>query len=297
MAKYPDISHHHPVQDWNLVKENVGFIISKATQGTRFVDSTLKSFVKNCEANQIPYWLYTYLNKGNERGQAEFLVDTCKPLIGPFFVGYALDAEEDNEEDNLILALNWIKTQSKRSMIYCGWSDYTQYKRLISSRGENVAWWEARYGKDSGSYNPLYPCHKGVDLHQYTSEGTCPGIPDKIDMNRLTGAKSLKWFQGIDENAPVIVDSKKPYSGKFPEIPYKGYFTLGDGYKQNVGLKMDVKKVQELVNWINGGKITVDGCYGPNTVAAVKLAQTNMKVYPDGLFGPKTLMAAKAYKK
>ena len=87
------------------------------------------------------------------------------------------------------------------------------------------------------------------------------------------------------------------YSGAFPEIPSRGYYTLGDGYKQNPGLITDVKKLQRLINWINGGNINVDGCYGPNTAAAVKMAQTTLRVTADGLFGPKTLMAAKAYKK
>lgn len=294
MAKYyPDISHYNSVKDWSVVAENVGFITSKATQGTRYVDSTLKTFIKECEKRKIPYWLYAYLNKGNERGQAEFLVDTCKPLVGKYFVGYVLDIEDDNAEGNVILALSWLETVSERCMIYTGWSDYAQYKNLIETRGKNTAFWEARYGLDNGTYSPLYPVHKEADLHQYTSNGVCPGLADRVDLSRLTGKKSLKWFRGGIEVEP----EKVGYTGAFPELPSRGYYTLGDGYKQNPGLVMDIKKLQTLVNWINGGSIKIDGAYGPNTVAAVKLAQTNLKVTADGLFGSKTLMAAKAYKK
>lgn len=42
MSKYyPDISHHHTVEDWNKVAKNCPFLITKATQGTSFVDSAM----------------------------------------------------------------------------------------------------------------------------------------------------------------------------------------------------------------------------------------------------------------
>lgn len=44
---YPDISHHHPVKDWNKIETNCPFIITKATQGTSFVDSALKKSSAN----------------------------------------------------------------------------------------------------------------------------------------------------------------------------------------------------------------------------------------------------------
>ena len=90
---YPDISHHHPVKDWNKIENNCPFIITKATQGTTFVDSALKKIISECEKRKIPYWLYTYLDKGDELAQAKFMVNTCKKLIGKYFVGYILDVE------------------------------------------------------------------------------------------------------------------------------------------------------------------------------------------------------------
>ena len=298
MAKiYPDISHHHPVKDWDRVQANVGFIISKATQGVRFVDSTLKTFVAECESRGIPYWLYTYLNKGNELEQAKFMVKTCAPLVGRSFVGYVLDAEEDNDEQNLMTALSWLKTQSRKCMLYVGWSDYNKYMRLITTRGENVAWWEARYGRDTGEYSPTFPCHSGVDLHQYSSNGVCPGIPDKIDVNRLTGSKSLKWFQGSSGDSSASAAEPKGFTGTFPELPSRGYYTVGDGYQTNPGRVTDIKNLQKLVNWITGGSIAIDGKYGKKTAEAVKAAQKILGVTEDGLFGRKTLLAAKRFVK
>ena len=87
------------------------------------------------------------------------------------------------------------------------------------------------------------------------------------------------------------------YTGTYPELPPRGYYTLGDGYNTLTGYRDQIKLVQQLVNWINDGNIEVDGWYGPNTVAAVKAAQNDLGVTVDGSFGPITLAAAKNYKK
>lgn len=202
---YPDISHHQSVKDWNLFQENVGFAISKATEGTNFVDPTLSTFINECEKRKIPYWLYTFLRYGDELAQTKFMVQTCKNKVGKYFCGYILDIERNNKESSCLTALNWLKLQSKKTMIYIGWSDAGMYKNLIQMRGENCAWWEARYGKNNGIYNSNYPCHDGVDLHQFSENGKCPGVPSLVDVNRVTGNKPESWFM-----TPNIVPTTKP---------------------------------------------------------------------------------------
>lgn len=62
--KYPDISHYHPVNNWTKAKESAAFLISKATQGTSYVDNTLESFIAGCEKNKIPILAVQLHNKG-----------------------------------------------------------------------------------------------------------------------------------------------------------------------------------------------------------------------------------------
>lgn len=206
--KYPDISHYHPVNDWAKAKANCGFLISKATQGTSYVDPTLGSFIKGCEAKKIPYWLYTFLNRGNEKAQTEFMVKTCRNKVGKYFMGYILDVEQKNNEANVQSALEYLKKQSKKTMLYTMYADYLRYKRVIAHRGENCAWWEARYGANNGKYSPKFPCHSGADLHQFTSNGSCGGISGRVDLNRLTGNKSYEWFTKPDEKAESKDENK-----------------------------------------------------------------------------------------
>lgn len=199
----PDISHYHPVTNWAVAAENCEVLISKATQGTNMIDSTLKSFVAGCERHGIPYWLYTYLNAGNELAQTKFMVQTCKGLVGSHFVGYVLDVEAGNSAGGVRIALDYLNSLGGKTMLYTMFAQYATYKSVIQNRGENCAWWEARYGRNNGSYSVLYPAHSGADLHQYTSRGTCPGIGNNIDLNRICGSKNLAWFMGQGDLEPT----------------------------------------------------------------------------------------------
>lgn len=193
----PDISHYHPVSNWAKVKTDCSFMISKATQGTSFVDSTLNSFIKGCEKNKIPYYLYAYLNKGDELAQAKFMVKTCKGKVGSYFRGYILDVEAQNSAVNVKEALTWLSKQCDKCMIYTMYSQYSKYKSVIDYRPSNCAWWEARYGQNNGYYDSKYPCHANADLHQYTSQGKCEGIKGsgKVDLNMIVSSKKkLSWF-------------------------------------------------------------------------------------------------------
>ena len=51
-------------------------------------------------------------------------------------------------------------------------------------------------GLNDAAYRPRYSTHKGADLQQFTSNGTCPGIPGRVDLNRITGqGKKEHWFR------------------------------------------------------------------------------------------------------
>ena len=94
-----DISHYVTVEDWKKIKETCPFLICKATQGIRIVDSYLDTFIKGCESNHIPYWLYTYIEYATDgTAQAKYLIEKTKDKVGPYFIGYAVDAEVNSEK-------------------------------------------------------------------------------------------------------------------------------------------------------------------------------------------------------
>lgn len=286
MKKIIDISHHHPVKSWDKLANQAEFLITKATEGTKYVDPTLKGFIKECEKRHIYYWLYTFLKSGNELNQTKYMVNTCKPLVGKYFVGYILDIESHNSELNCIEALDYLKKQSKKTMIYTMYGEYAKYKTLINKRGSPCAWWEARYGKNNGQdTSKQYPCHENVDLHQYTSEGKFDCLEGSIDVSKLNGNKGLSFFKGGSK--------KKTYSGSFPVLPSRKFFKIGDKGDE-------VVKLQKFLIWagFNVGKTGVDGIYGDNTYKAVLSFKKTVGLTPnDGNFGVKCLEKAKTLKR
>lgn len=296
-AYIPDVSHWHPVIDWDIAQMACPVIIAKATQGTAYIDPTLRDFIRGCEKKHIPYWLYAYLNKGNETAQARFLIKTCKPMVGSYFVGYVLDVEADNTAENVRKALDWLK-KSYRAMLYTGYADYAVYKEVIKDRGD-VLWWEARYGKNDGTYNKSYPCHGGVDLHQYTSLGYCPGVQGKADLNKIMDAALTDFTEHMNPPAPEPEPTTgKSYTGTYPIFAdNRDCYKYGDGFLTLRNYPTQIKRLQTLVNWITGEKISVDGKYGGKTREAVKKAQKIIGANVDGIFGTQTLRLAKKYRK
>lgn len=259
MAFYPDISHWIPVKNWSQAKANCPFIISKATQGTNYIDPTLDSFIKGCEANGIPYWLYTFLNKGNERAQAEYMVRVCKPKVGKYFRGYVLDIERNNTAAGVQSALDYLKSLGGKCMIYTMYAQYSIYKNVIANRGSSCAWWEARYGANNGSYSSKYPCHSGVDLHQFTSKGTVTGIGYPVDLNRVCGSKKIAWFTGggatpAPAPKPSPAPVKKSNNTIADEVIAGKWGDGADRVKRLTSAGYDAKAIQALVNQKLKGK-------------------------------------------
>lgn len=279
-----DVSHWHPVIDWTKAKQNSAFLIAKATQGTKYVDPTLKAFIKGCEANEIPYWVFVYLAKGNELAQAKYMVSVCSPVVGKYFMGYCLDIEEGNAAANVKSALAYIQTKSEKTMIYTGYKDYAMYKDLIANRGSNCAWWESRYGVNNGLIDANHKCHNGVDLFQYTSKGTCPGISGKCDLSTIIGSKPELWYT----SSGTKVASGSPYKEPTSKVSFGD---KGDSVKWvqwclwRFGLLLNSKGVLSEAN--------IDGIFGEQTKSQVMIAQKRLGLVQDGIVGPATRAAFK----
>lgn len=86
------------------------------------------------------------------------------------------------------------------------------------------------------------------------------------------------------------VQVKKGYQASWPVLPAKGYLGLGDTGEQ-------VRRLQHYLNWYGGYNLSLDGSFGPATLAAVKKYQKSAGLTVDGYFGPACLKKAKTIKK
>ena len=217
-----DISHHETVKDWDKLKANVSFLIFKATEGTTFLDPKCYETIAKCEKYGVPYWLYTFLKKGNELAQAKYMVSKCQNRVGKYFVGYCLDAERGNLPSNVQKALDYIRTQSKKTMLYTAHHYYYLYKDMVKTLGDNCAWWEPRYS----SSGP----HAGVELWQYSESYSCSYISGLVDINRIYGKKTLEWFTSPTGTVPI----KKETVPKTNPAPVVSYYPKYTGKSQSI---------------------------------------------------------------
>lgn len=290
-----DVSHYNgwPFdEDTEKAYQESDFVIVKATQGTSYSYASYfqKAIARTLQDGKLG-GAYHYAAGKTPELEAAYFASIVKPCLGQIIL--ALDWEEgmnkawgDNDWCRRFVGKVYDLT-GQICFIYTGMGGTEQCVNIAT----DAPLWFAGYPTDKNSWEvPKFPDRYTTfpwdeyTIWQFTSGG------DRIDRN-TTGMTKKQWkeFCGKYE--------LRGYDGAFPELPSRGYYMLGDGYYQNTGLVMEIKKLQTLINWINDGQIKVDGAYGPNTVAAVQLAQTNLKVYPDGLFGVKTLRAAKGYKK
>lgn len=267
----PDLSHYHPVRDWNAAKV-CDFIIYKATQGTKNIDSTMAKFVEGCEKHNIKYWLYCYLNVGNEVAQVKHMLSTCTPIIGKNFVGYVLDVEAGNSADNIDDALQYLERNTDcKCGIYTMYSQYWKYANVLEHRAPKTFWWEARYGVNDGVYRTQHASHAGVDLHQYTSNGKGAIASGALDLNRLTGAKPVEWF--------VTTNNANDFPMNKPEPTPIATPTVKNGTRG-----ANAKLLQQNLNAF-GYKLAEDGIIGAKSVSALKAWQKKNGLVSDGIYG------------
>ncbi len=70
----------------------------------------------------------------------------------------------------------------------------------------------------------------------------------------------------------------------YGDDPYRGSTVYGDP-------DTAIRVLQRNLNFCYGSKLAVDGIYGSNTRAVVKLVQRKHKLVADGIYGPKTRSA------
>ena len=91
--------------------------------------------------------------------------------------------------------------------------------------------------------------------------------------------------------------ANKKYSGEFPKLPSRGYYTIGDGYEINTTYTSEIKKIQKFLNWVCDASLGIDGKYGKKTSDMVRKFQKQHGLEMDGKFGAKTLKKAKTIKR
>lgn len=194
MGKILDISKWQPKVNYKALATECDLAILRVQDGSRVIDQIYTKHATGCENNNIPYGVYAFCRFTSvEDAKVEARdfykrahVDGHKPL---FFVADV----EVKTMSNMRAGTNTFIAELRRLGaekvgIYVAHHLHDSFN-LDYSKSDFK--WIPRYAADGKSViEPKFTC----DLHQWTEKGKIAGINGPVDLNRLTGMKSLKWF-------------------------------------------------------------------------------------------------------
>lgn len=170
-----DVSRYQKEIDWSAVRDSgIAFAYVKATEGTRLVDPYLARNLAGARQAGIPVGVYHFARPGDPVAQARFFRTT---VSGPVDLPWALDIEVDVDDpasfvDRFVAEL---AAHGLRAIVYT----YLAYWRQHLSGTRHRLWIAA--------YRSAQPSVPGMEVWQYTSSGSVPGIQGRVDRNRYVG--------------------------------------------------------------------------------------------------------------
>ena len=203
MSKIADLSHHQGTIDWSKASQELTFAILRVQDGSRVIDRQYKNYVAGAKQYGVPFGNYAFTrfvsiadakveardfwNRGDK--SAEFwIADVEVKTMGDMRAGAQAFIDELR------------RLGAKKVGLYVG---HHVYKQFNADKIKADFVWIPRYGGPE----PSYPC----DLWQYTETGRLAGVAGNVDLNRLTGSKSLSYFiGGMETKQPAAKPSAKP---------------------------------------------------------------------------------------
>lgn len=312
--KIIDVSVYNGTIDWKKVKKyGCDGAIIKIIRKNLSKDKKFEANYKKCEELGIPWGVYNYTyatTVAKAKSDMELVCDILEKISKKYFkYGVWFDIEDKVQArlskakiaEIINAAQSVVESRGYKFGVYTGKSYFTEHidKNKVNCKN----WWIARYYKGHNrmvfkatpnkSYKPASV--PNLMAWQYTSSGVFPakvstGNAGKFDLNIL--------YHDFPAAAQKEETAKKvKYTGKFPKLPPRGYYTFLDGITVLEGTRGEIEKLQKFLNWAISSKLEIDGKYGEKTEDAVDIFQSKCKLKIDGKFGKKSLKAAKLFSK
>lgn len=292
-----DVSHHQGMIDWEKVKASqIAGVIIRCGYGTDIEkqdDTQWKRNADECTRLGIPFGAYLY-SYADTIEKAESEADHAIRLLRGYQLSYPVyyDIEEAGTEEGA----------EARARVFC---EKIRAAGYLPGVYANKNWWDhylknlTEYTRWAARYNDVLGM-EGVDIWQYTSSGTVPGISGRVDMNHC-----YRDFPAeLRENEKEMLEVDGRWGPAVTRRLQQIFGTTVDGkvshqyacYKaQNPGLSASCweweKKptrgsvlITAMQNWLNvnrGAGLRADGHIGPKTIKAI---QVWMGTVQDGYF-------------
>lgn len=214
-----DLSHYQGTIDWEKASPHLDFVILRASVGDN-KDQKYKEYTENCKLFNIPFGVYHYVKATNESEalkEAEHFYNTASwahPLFYVADIEYQPTIEAGYDE----IAFIFLQRLKELGAIKLGlYIPQRYYPKCILSQKLIDFNWIPRYGKNTGFFDPDYIPTCKYDLHQYTSKGYLDGTNGTVDLNRLSGSKSIEWFTTRKKKNDIAMEITKDNGGEIEE--------------------------------------------------------------------------------
>lgn len=247
-----DISNLNGTVDIGAVKNSgYGFVISKITEGSTFIDSYGKQNVSNTKANELiagAYHFARFKDKSTAIREANFFKQNCPSNVD--FVVLDFEQQCSGDMTEACLAFLNIISSIATALIYCNPNCINLHLNFNITK---YPIWIANYGVSS----PNVPKWSNYTIWQYSEYGKVSGVNGYVDLN--VSGPDFRFSAGSINTASA----------------------------QNSSTTMLQKELNSMIN----ANLVVDGILGTATIAAVKKFQVIMGLAVDGIAGAKTWIA------
>ena len=206
--KVIDVSYHNGTIDWAAVKASgVDGAIIRCGFGDNITSQDDKQWKRNadeCTRLGIPFGTYIY-SYAKSTAQAKSEAEHVLRLVKGYKLSYPiyLDLEEAGTQSGAVERARIFGDIIESAGYYCGiYCNKSWWDNYLYPLGDRYTKWIARYNSILGM--------DGVDMWQYTSGGSVPGISGRVDMNWCYKAFDQLGGGGSSGSAPSGGSGTKP---------------------------------------------------------------------------------------
>lgn len=246
--KIIDVSYHNGTIDWEKVKAaGIEGAIIRCGYGMDQTDQDDVQFKRNadeCTRLGIPFGVYLYSYANNAR-KAESEAQHVLRLIAGYHLSYPVyyDLEERGTEVGAVERMKIFADIIEAAGYWCGvYCNKSWWDNYLSGMGDRYTKWIARYNNVLGM--------DGVDMWQYTSDGSVSGIAGRVDMNHCYRDFPAEITAGT--TTPTEPPAQADPEGSTLDLVYytmQGKYGSGDARKAALGSRYN--EVQDMINHIS----------------------------------------------
>ena len=294
-----DVSNHNGSINWLSVKSSgVECVYIKATEGTTYIDPYLSNHYNGAKSAGLLTGFYHFLvGSSSPETQAENFYNNIKDKENNLWPCLDLEHSKNEPDDFMDYALRFIeKFKVLSGMNICIYACPSFIEEKLDKRLTQYPLWCAHYGVDRPGFNKVWG--SSYAGHQYTEEGSVPGVTGNVDMNNFNEG----ILNGFQAGQAIDLNFNNIYTPLQEELNRQGFKDKNDNILSVDGVPGEltlsacpvVRKGAKgnITRWIQEEfNIDADGIFGDLTEEAVKNFQRTRGLLVDGVVGKETWRA------